>query len=262
MNNSTVVLLSDCKNGLRRTYDDFTDNKFDVFDYNSVISDEIFQKARLAVFKLSEEMKVEIPYGLKKCRTVEEFIDFLVCDDSPFVENMPFISSLFNPFIDYVEMRNIDVKIIQVECDVPQELSYNHILEDIDKCEDRIGSGDYSGALTSGKSLIEGVCKEIIFNIEGEEVTGSLSLSALFSKVRTHLNLDPSNDSLQKPLRGVVSGLIQVVQGLNDVRNLSGDSHARKVKPSMHHALLVVNFLFHTYEYQRELGKIKVPNNQ
>src|SRR5699024_10929922 len=185
MNNSTVVLLSDCKNGLRRTYDDFTDNKFDVFDYNSVISDEIFQKARLAVFKLSEEMKVEIPYGLKKCRTVEEFIDFLVCDDSPFVENMPFISSLFNPFIDYVEMRNIDVKIIQVECDVLQELSYNHILEDIDKCEDRIGSGDYSGALTSGKSLIEGVCKEIIFNIEGEEVTGSLSLSALFSKVRT-----------------------------------------------------------------------------
>ncbi|WP_124051459.1 abortive infection family protein [Priestia endophytica] len=87
----------------------------------------------------------------------------------------------------------------------------------------------------------------------------------MFKRVRNHLNLDPSNETLQQPLQQVVSGLIQVVHGLNEVRNVSGDGHVRKVNPSLHSALLVVNsaktavnFLFHTYEYQRSLGRITV----
>ncbi|RPK08299.1 hypothetical protein [Priestia endophytica] len=65
-------------------------------------------------------------------------------------------------------MENIDVQIIHIKCEVPKELSYQNILEDISKCGDRINIGDYSGALTSARSLMEGVCKEIIHNIEGE----------------------------------------------------------------------------------------------
>ena len=87
-------------------------------------------------------------------------------------------------------MKSIDIKVLHVESEVQKELSYSHILEEIIKCENRINTGDYSGALTSGRSLIEGVCKEIIYNIEGEEVTGSPKLPKLFKTVRTHLNLD------------------------------------------------------------------------
>ncbi|MEK3906636.1 abortive infection family protein [Oceanobacillus sp. FSL W7-1309] len=136
-------------------------------------------------------------------------------------------------------------------------------MEDIAKCEHRINTGDYSGALTSARSLIEGVCKELIFNFEGREVEDNPLLPELFKDVRTHLNLDPSNQILQKPLKEVLSGLIKVVHGLNEVRNLGGDMHTRKVTPNLHHALLVVNsaktvvnFLFHTYEYQRSMGKV------
>lgn len=265
MINSAAILLEECKEKLRRTYDEYTNHQNGMFNYNEFLSDEIYREARLIVLKLCEEIEREVPNGLKDCRSVEEFIDFLCYDNSPFGENISYINSLFNPFIDYVEMKNIDVKVIHIECEVPRELSYSHILEDITKSENRIDSGDYSGAITSAKSLIEGVCKEIIFKIEREEITGSPTLPELFKQVRILLNLDPGNESLQKSLKQVISGLIQVVHGLNEVRNKSGDSHSRKINPSLHHALLVVNsskivvnFMFHTYEYQRKLGKLKV----
>jgi hypothetical protein len=267
MGNSTAIILEGCKENLRRTYDSCTINQGRVNDYNEYLSDEEFQEARLIIFRLCEEMEKETPNGIKDNRSVEEFIDSMFYDNSPYGENMSYISSLFNPYIDYIEIKNIDVKILHIDCEVPNTLSYSHILEDITKCENRIESGDYSGAITSAKSLIEGVCKEIIFNIKGEDISGSPNLPTLFNNVRNHLNLDPGNEELQKSLKQVLSGLIQIVHGLNEVRNKSGDSHTRKVKPSLHHALLVtnsaktvVNFLFHTYEYQRNLGKIKISN--
>ncbi|MDH5163935.1 abortive infection family protein [Heyndrickxia oleronia] len=265
MFNSTVLLLEECKEKLRRTYDTYTSHKNGMFNYNEFLSNDLYREARAIILKLCEEREVEVPNGLKENRNVEEFIDFLCYDNTPYGENISFITSIFNPFIDYVEMKSIELKIINIESDVPKELSYKHILEDISKCDNRIESGDYSGAITSAKSLIEGVCKEIIFSIEGEEVAGSPKFLELFNRVRTHLNLDPSNEALHKSLKQVLTGLIQVVQGLNEVRNKSGDSHTRKINPSLHHALLVVNsaktvvnFLFHTYEYQRNLGKIKI----
>ncbi|PFG03025.1 abortive infection family protein [Bacillus sp. es.036] len=267
MRNSTAIKLEGCKENLRRTYEEYSRLQGNMQNYNKHLSDEEFQEARIVIFRLCEEMEKEIPNGIKDNRSVEEFLQNILFDNSPYGEDMSYISSLYNPFIDYIEMKNIDVKILHIDCEVPLELSYNHILEDIAKCENRIESGDYSGAITSAKSLIEGVCKEIILNIEGEDISGHPNLPELFNKVRTHLNLDPSNEELQKSLKQVLSGLIQVVHGLNEVRNKSGDSHPRKIKPSLHHALLVansaktvVNFLFHTYEYQRNLGKIKILN--
>lgn len=265
--NSTVYRLDNCKNSLRKTYDKYIENNNHyIADFNIYLSDSDYRESRMIIMRMCKEQEIEVPQIFKECRSVEEFILFIESDyNSPYIENMGFISNQFNMFIDYVEMENIEVKIIHVESDFPKELNYKHILEDITKCEQRIESGDYSGALTSARTLIEGVLKEIILNIEGKEIESKPSLNQLFKNVRSHLNLDSGNKELQKPLREVVSGLIKVVHGLNEVRNISGDGHTRKVTPSLHHALLVVNsaktvanFLFHTYQYQRDLGKIKI----
>ncbi|MGG1632353.1 abortive infection family protein [Rossellomorea sp. NRS-1567] len=268
MGNATVSQLENCKLALRKTYDDFVENnQYDIDDYNKYLSDDDYKQSRLVIMRLCKEQDIEVPSIIKNCRTVEEYIQDLSYDyNSNYADNLGYISTQFNSFIDILEMEEIEVQIIHIDCEIPKELSYNHILEDISKCEDRVNKGDYSGALTSARSLIEGVCKEIIFNIEGKEVDTKPQLPDLFREVRNHLNLDPSNQELHKPLKEVISGLIKVVHGLNEVRNLSGDMHARKINPSLHHALLVVNsaktvvnFLFHTYEYQRNLGKIKIP---
>lgn len=265
--NSTVSKLENCKNSLRKTYNKYMDNNNHyIDDFNIYLSDEDYRESRMMIMRMCKEQEVDVPQIFKDCRSVEEFILFIASDyNSHYGENMGFISNQFNIFIDFVEMENIEVQIIHVETDFPKELSYQHILEDIAKCEQRIDKGDYSGALTSARSLIEGVLKEIILNIEGKEIESKPSLTELFKEVRSHLNLDPSSQELQKPLREVVSGLIKVVHGLNEIRNISGDGHTRKITPSLHHALLVVNsaktvanFLFHTYQYQRNLGKIKI----
>ena len=65
---------------------------------------------------------MEVPNGLKENRNVEEFIDFLCYDNSSYGENMSFITSIFNPFIDYVEMKSIELKIINIESDVPKRI--------------------------------------------------------------------------------------------------------------------------------------------
>lgn len=269
MGSTTVAQLENCKVALRKTYEKYLENnRYGIDDINMFLRDDTYKQARLIILRLCKEQEIEIPPIFKDCRTVEEFIQFIAYDyNSNYGDNLAYISSQFNSFIDYVELQNIEVQIIHIECDIPKELNYNHIFEDISKCEYRVNTGDYSGALTSAKSLIEGVCKEIILQIEGEEIIGSPNLPELFKRVRILLNLDPSNESLKKSLKQVVSGLIQVVHGLNEVRNKSGDSHTRKVNPSLHHALLVVNsaktvvnFLFHTYEYQRNLGKLKINN--
>ncbi|PVE62898.1 abortive infection family protein [Priestia megaterium] len=263
MGNPTVELLEKCKNGLRKTYDEYASTRDEWIDFNLFLDDEELSKARLIILKLCEKKAMEKPKLLTDSRNVEEFVFSLCHNGNSFGYNMTAISKLFNSFIDYVDMESIDVQIVHIKCEVPEELSYNHILEDISKCENRVETGDYSGALTSARSLIEGVCKEIIYNIEGQDVEGSPNLPKLFKRVRNHLNLDPSNEALHQSLQQVISGLIQVVQGLNEVRNIGGDGHTRKVSPSLHHALLVVNsaktvvnFLFDTYEYQRKLGKI------
>lgn len=265
MSNYSLSILDNCKRGLIETIESYSTNG--EFDYNWRLSNVEYQEARKILMKIYDEMQEGMHEAITKCRDVEEFIQHF--NGRAYFGNYDYrdvrleISEMFNPAMDYIEDKNIEVKLIYIKCDVPKELKYTHIADNIIKCEKRIENGDYAGALTSARSLIEGVCKEILFNITNEEINDKPDLPKLFDKVRKHLNLDPSNPELQKSLKGVISGLIKVVQGLNEIRNNGGDSHMPKYNVSLHHALLAVNsaktvasFLFHTYEYQREKGRI------
>lgn len=271
MSSYSIAVLNNCKKGLIETYS--SDLSKVNFNYNCYLDDEDYQEARKILMKIYDEMEQNLPDLIKKCRDVKEVMNY--CQSLVYRNDDNFnaldieeeIYCVFNAAMDYIEDKKIEVKIIYIKCDVPKELKYTHITDNIIKCENRIEDGDYTGALTSARSLIEGVCKEILFNITNEEIKDSPDLPKLFDMVRIHLNLDPSNPQLQKSLKGVISGLIRVVQGLNEIRNSGGDSHIPKYNVGLHHALLVVNsaktvvsFLFHTYEYQRKKGKITIEN--
>ncbi|HWO96488.1 MAG TPA: abortive infection family protein [Bacillus sp. (in: firmicutes)] len=87
-------------------------------------------------------------------------------------------------------------------------------------------------------------------------IDNKTDLPALFTKVRQKLNLDPRDLNLDRSLKEVLTGLIKIVNGITEIRNMHGDSHIPKYKIDRHHALAVVNsaktvvnFLFNTYEY-------------
>ncbi|MBK4206042.1 hypothetical protein EGI09_19595 [Bacillus subtilis] len=111
--------------------------------------------------------------------------------------------------------------------------------------------------------MIEGVCNEIIVNLTGNELEDKPKLSALFKMVREHLNLNTDNPKLEQLLKQVISGLINIVNSLAEIRNENGDMHHRRYEVNKHHALVVINsaktvvtFLSNTYEYQLDKGTL------
>lgn len=144
-------------------------------------------------------------------------------------------------------------------------LSDEYINEQVEKCQEKISTGDFDGAITNARTLIEAVLQKIDKKSSDSPKESSDSphsknekLPQLYKKVQGNLNLAPGNDSLNQDLKQILSGLTSIVSGVAAVRNTASDSHKRRYNPKEHHAVLVVNtamtfcrFLFDTYSYQK-----------
>lgn len=230
------------------------------------VDDAIWQESRIIMKRIAKEEKYTLPGFISECRTLDEAINCISAEmemhDNEFTLKN-YVNTTLNLYMDYLEEQQIDVKIIRVECETPEHLTYAHILEDINKIEKRFNEEDYSGSITSARSLVEGVCNEIVYNLTGKDLEDKLDLPKLFTLVRKHLNLNTDNPKLEQPLKQVISGLINIVNGLAEIRNENGDVHHRRYEVNKHHALVVINsaktvatFLFNTYEYQLDKGTL------
>lgn len=255
--------LEETKETIKSAIDDYFKNQVLFYDNKN----SLYRESRLIIKRLAKEMEIEVPVFIDDCRTVEEVVNNITLNmglnDSQYTL-INEVSAKFNMFIDYLEDNNMDVKIIHVKCDIPEHLTFNHIKSDLENCDKRFYAGDYPGVVTSARSLVEGVCHEILFNITGDKLEKKPDLPALFKMVRKTLNLETDNQKLKEPLRQVINGFINIVNGLAEIRNDYSDSHHRRYEVSKHHALVVSNsaktvvtFLFHTYEYQLERGTLK-----
>lgn len=131
--------------------------------------------------------------------------------------------------------------------------------EQVKKCDSKIASGDYYGAITNARSLLEAILMDIekTSNNEAPEYDGDLI--KLYKRVSKTLNLGPDRKDISDTLKQILSGLSSIVSGLAGLRNKMSDAHVATYKPSKHHAKLAVNaaktiadFLFETQQYQRE----------
>lgn len=136
-----------------------------------------------------------------------------------------------------------------------------YIEEQIAKSEKKIAEGDYDGAITNARTLLEAVLLELEKLLTGKEVKNDGELPALYKRVQKELNLEPSRKDISESLKQVLSGLNSIVNGLASMRNKMSDAHAA-YKPAKHHAKLAVNaaktmadFLFETYAYQQAKRK-------
>jgi hypothetical protein len=129
----------------------------------------------------------------------------------------------------------------------------------------KIETGDYSGAITNARSLIEAVCVKIELELDPQKAIGNDGdLVKMFNRVRKLLHLDPSRQDISDSLKQVLIGLSSIINGLAAMRNKMSDAHGVVYKPSRHHAKLAVNsaktladFLFDTMSYQIEKGIVK-----
>lgn len=115
---------------------------------------------------------------------------------------------------------------------------------------------DPEGAITMARTLLETVTKRILDEL-GETYSDTDDLPKLYSRAATALNLAPNQHSLE-PIKAILGGAMNLVNGIGTLRNRMSDAHGRggklPVKPSPRHASLAVNtagavatFLVETY---------------
>ncbi len=141
-----------------------------------------------------------------------------------------------------------------------EEITKDFIINQIKKAHKRIDESDYSGAITSAKSLIEGIFAYIDKEINQQQTISSKDdLIKQYSSIKNILNLDPSQKNLSDSLKQILQGLNSIVCGLSFFRNKMSDAHLPQYKAQKHHAILAVNvantlsqFLLDTYQYQKQ----------
>lgn len=149
-----------------------------------------------------------------------------------------------------------------------QKSSHIFILEQIDKCRDKMAEEDYDGAITNARSLVEAIFEELIKDTGAQVPKHDGDLNKLYKAVKKNLNLDGNQVDLSDTLKQMLSGLTSIVTAIAGISNKMGDRHARKYKPQKHHALLAINtanalceFLMSSLEYQKSKGIINQSNS-
>lgn len=141
----------------------------------------------------------------------------------------------------------------------PDHLSHAFIVEQVDKCRTKIVTGDFDGAITNARSLVEAVLTAIEGEFEAAPADYDGDLQRLYKRVSKHLNLsEEGSQVVDDNLKQIMRGFVNIVSGIAGISNKMGDRHARKYKPAAHHAVLIVNsamtlcsFVFDTLEYQK-----------
>jgi len=114
------------------------------------------------------------------------------------------------------------------------------------------------------KELLESCFKHILDEL-GEEYSTSASVAQLRKQVFSKLNLDPNENISAKnnnDVKRILNSFIQVVEGLNSLRNDKGDGHGKEkgytelpvryAKLAMHASLSIVHFTWDTYKINND----------
>jgi len=138
------------------------------------------------------------------------------------------------------------------------------VKEQNSKCEGKLREGDYDGAITSARSLVEGVLGEIHYKCSGSELPKSGDLLKDYKAVKDLLNL--SEDlHVHAGLKSLVRSFHGIIQSIDSLSNKMGDRHRPILKPTYHHAKLVVDsartmsdFLYSSMVYQKNRRNVFV----
>lgn len=165
----------------------------------------------------------------------------------------------------YYKVRDLSGSLIRPELPFQEASAVAEIVieEQINKCRDKIASGDYDGAITNARSLVETLLNSIEQELDPNAPAPDGDMIKSYHRVRTLLNLDPGRKDVSDALKQVLSGLASIVHGLATMRNKMSDAHGTLYRPARHHAKLAVNsaktladFLFETLAYQKTKRKL------
>jgi len=141
------------------------------------------------------------------------------------------------------------------------EFDDEFVKEQLGKCDKRIKDGDYNGAISGARSLVEGVLGEIYLRCTGKRLEKSGDLHNDYKKVKDLIDLSEERTSNEN-LKAIIRSLNGIIQNLDTLSNIMGDRHRPVTTPEPFHAKFVVDcakalsdFLFSTMRYKESTMK-------
>lgn len=203
-----------------------------------------------------------LPPFVRTYRNLSAFWPYIQREAGSYAERREIIGKAFTPLVDFLEGRN----------SAPGDKVASEALETFDvdgvhsvwgKAIARRGT-DPEGAITVARTLLETVTKRILDEC-GEPYSDKDDLPKLYASAAKALNLAPTQHT-EEPIKAILGGAMNLVNGIGTLRNRLSDSHGRggklPVRPSPRHASLAVNtagaiatFLVETY-----LERVKTPS--
>jgi hypothetical protein len=200
----------------------------------------IYEHLRRA-FMADPTIRDLLPQFVRTYRNLVAFWPYIKHRAGTYAERREIISVAFTPLMDQLEGRN----------STPGDKAVSGSLETFDadgvhavwaKALAR-RSTDPEGAITVARTLLETVTKRILDEM-GETYSDKDDLPKLYASAAKALNLAP-NQHTEEPVKAILGGAMNLVNGIGTLRNRLSDSHGRggrlPVKPSPRHASLAVN---------------------
>lgn len=209
-----------------------------------------------------EEVRPILPPSIVACRLLGEFRAEMQTRAETYRERRAIIRSEFDPLLTAIEEGQLGSPADAVISDRLSELRSAEVERTWRKALDR-RSTDPDGAITSARTLLEDVCKQIL-DERRKPHSASDDLPTLYRAVASGLNLAPSQET-EQIFKQILGGCTSVVQGLAGMRNRLSDSHglgAGEARAQSRHASLAVNlagamalFLVETWAQRRPDAK-------
>jgi len=120
--------------------------------------------------------------------------------------------------------------------------AYTVIKDQIEKCYAKVISGDYSGAITNARTLLEQILREIECSLNPDAVEYDGNLPKLYRRVTNLLNFeDGLSEKMKTIYQQILGGLSSSINGFAGLRNTMSDAHPIERIPSENDAILAIN---------------------
>lgn len=184
--------------------------------------------------------KALLPEFVKSCRSLDVFWPVIQKESGTYAGRRQIISAAFGPLADFLAGKGQS----HVDYDA-SEILLSFDTDGVHAVWTKAlirRNTEPEGAITVARTLLETVCQRIL---DGQSInyTDKEDLPKLYSMVAKSLNLAPDQHS-EEPIKAILGGAMNLVNGIGTLRNRLSDSHERggkPVRPSARHASLAVN---------------------
>lgn len=216
--------------------------------YNECGFEDVYGQGFPSRWRYSADKIIESNGSLRLKKIIEEFVDprRYGGDDQVVNKIVEVINQLIKldgfALVKKGQLYSVaDIKGNFIAAEAVVAIGHDFVSEQIEKCQQKIATNDFNGAITNARTLCEAILIHVIETIEKTEIKNDGNLLNLWSRTKKALKLDLKKDDVPDFVFQILAGLDTITTGLAGISNNAGDRHANKFNTKRHHAKLAVN---------------------